>query len=92
MRLNDRLVAAGIIVTALIPIAAWAFKVQDNTARTATATEYIQRSYDELKSEVSTNRSIGTQNAIQINEHRRRLDDHQRALEIINAAKRSHLE
>lgn len=88
MKLNDRLVAAGIIITATIPLAGWMFAVERNTSRTATATEYIQKSYDDLKKEVSSNKSIGTQNAQRLNEHGRRLDDHQRALDTISKGDR----
>jgi len=90
MKVQNRLTLAGIIVALITAglgttggLLAWMFAVQDNTARTATATEFIRRSYEEMKIDVKDNQTIGFQNATRLNDHARRLDDHSHAIQTI---------
>ena len=80
-KLSER--KAEILCTLAIAAAGWAFKVERNTARTATATEFIQKSYDHLEKKVEDNSGLGTRNSQRLDDHDRRLDEHQSQLDKI---------
>lgn len=84
-KLSER--KAEILCAIAIAVAGWAFKVERNTARTATATEFIQKSYDKLEKIVEGNSSLGTRNSQRLDDHDRRLDEHQIQLEQIKGGR-----
>ncbi len=84
-KLSER--KAEILVALAIAAGGWAFKVERNTARTATATEFIQKAYDRLEKIVEGNSSLGTRNSQRLDDHDRRLDEHQTQLNQIRGGR-----
>lgn len=83
----NRIARAAVQITFVIAIAGWMFSVERNTARTATATEFIMVRLPILENGVSDNRELGSKNATRLDGVDKRLDEHQRAIEGITTKK-----
>lgn len=82
---GNRIARAALQVTCIIFIAGWMFSVERNTARTATATEFFKTRLPVIEVIISENREGLTKATTRLDSHDKRLDDHQRIIEIITA-------
>lgn len=87
MKLSNRIAAGAVLITVALASAGWAFKIERNTARTATAIEILLSRLPGIESGVSENRTLGNKNATRLDGVDKRLDDHQRLFETINIQK-----